>query len=143
MSKDATLEHEAVKAYRDQFKLNVNLGFREDIISTVTNLELWKTVLANWGYWKEAKWNKFNPRNVKGLLSEYDLRERQSKRANVTNGQSVEFRPNDQNNPARLPERRDSRMSVLRQRERVDVRSGGQTLDDILAQAMQRLSKTG
>ena len=146
---DKTLEHAAVKAYRDQFKLNVKLGFREDIIITVTDLDLWKSILANWGYWKEGKWIKYSPLNIKGMISEYERRtanERTAKQSNRSlrrDEQHGEPRPHVQNVSVGLPERRDSRMSVLRQRERPDARTGGQTLDDILAQAMQRLSKTG
>jgi hypothetical protein len=61
-----------VKLYRDTFLFCPNQGFRKDIAVTVENLDLWKVVLRNWGYWKDGKWKKFNPLNVKGLLSEYE-----------------------------------------------------------------------
>ena len=80
---DKTLEHEAVKAYRQQFKLCPKIGFREDIIATVTDLDLWKSVLATWGYWKEDKWIKFSPLNVKGMMAEYERRARQSNKSDA------------------------------------------------------------
>ena len=69
---DETINHPAVKAYRDTFRLMPNRGFRRDIVVTVENQELWKTVLSKWGYWKDGKWKTFSPLNIKGLLSEYE-----------------------------------------------------------------------
>ena len=125
----------AVKVWRETFKLNLKLGFKIDIDVTVTNLDAWRSLLNEW---KEKKWN---PLSIKEQLSEYERRQSNSYTRSVQ--QPPQRRTNAENNPDGLPERRDSRVSVLRQRERVDARTGGQTLDDILAQAMQRLSKTG
>jgi len=125
----------AVKVWRETFKLNLKLGFKIDIDVTVTNLDAWRSLLNEW---KEKKWN---PLSIKEQLSEYERRQSNSYTRSVQ--QPPQRRTNAENNPDGLPERRDSRVSVLRQRERVDARTGGQTLDDILAQALSRVSKTG
>ncbi len=68
-SSDPTLNHPAVKAYRDVFRLCPNAGFRKDIIVTVdhfNNLELFKKVVTQW------KKEKRHPFRIGGLLSEYE-----------------------------------------------------------------------
>lgn len=79
---DENLNHPAVKAYRDVMKKTPNWGYRKDIAATVENQELWKQVLETWGYWKADKWIKFNPLNVKGLLSSYERKLREIQQRN-------------------------------------------------------------
>ena len=69
-------DSEAVKAWRDRFKLNCSRGRKYDIDVTVTDLDLWRYVLNNWGYWKGGKWIKFNPLATGQQLSEYERLER-------------------------------------------------------------------
>lgn len=75
-SSDPTMEHEAVKFYRDTFRKCPNYGFRKDIIATVSDLELWKNILTNWRYYDhiKRKWVKRNPMDVKAMLRDYELR---------------------------------------------------------------------
>jgi hypothetical protein len=79
--RDPNLDNPAVKFYRDTFKFCPNRGFRKDIVVTVENQELWKQVLTNWGYWKDGKWKKFSPLNVKGMLSEYERLDAKTERS--------------------------------------------------------------
>jgi hypothetical protein len=65
-------DSEAVKMYRDRFKLNCSVGRKYDIDATVTDLDLWEYVLNSWGYYKNGKWRNFSPLNLSGLLSEYE-----------------------------------------------------------------------
>ena len=74
----------AVKMYRDKFKLNLNIGRKEDIDLTITDLNLWDHVLNNWGYYSKGKWVKYSPLNISALLSEYERLERK-------NGHSATF----------------------------------------------------
>lgn len=69
-------DSEAVKLWRDKWKLNLSLGRKRDIDLTVLDLELWKYVLDNWGYFKAGKWVSFNPLSVGKQLSEYERLER-------------------------------------------------------------------
>ena len=66
----------AVKLWRNKFKYNLSPGRKYDIDATVTNLNLWKQVLDNWGYMKNGKWKPFNPFSVGKQLSEYERLER-------------------------------------------------------------------
>lgn len=74
----AVTDSEAVTAYRQQFGLNCSRGRKQDIDATVTDLELWRKVLAAWGYQKGDKWIKFNPLNIGHMLSEYERLERKA-----------------------------------------------------------------
>ena len=71
-------DSEAVTAYRDQFGLNCSKGRKADIDATVADLELWRKVLASWGYQNGDKWIKFNPLNIGHMLSEYERLERKA-----------------------------------------------------------------
>lgn len=66
IDRDENLDHEAVKLYRETFRLCPNFGYRNDIVLTVKNLDRWKTIL---GLWKRNGWN---PMKVGWLLSEYE-----------------------------------------------------------------------
>lgn len=69
-------DSEAVKVWRDKWKLNLNASRKRDIDLTVKDLELWRFVLEHWGYWKSGKWVKWNPLAVGHQLSEYERLER-------------------------------------------------------------------
>lgn len=135
MSSDPTLNHEAVKAYRDQFKFCPKIGFREDIISTVQDMTLWKTILSNWGYWKDGKWIKHNPLNVKGMMSEYERRAKHTNRSNAAVGnQRVS---ENQVSASGLPERSHRGMSNVRQGTRIQFRRSSETLEEVLTKALR------
>lgn len=72
-------DSEAVKIWRDKFKYNLSPGRKKDIDLTIQDLELWKHVLDNWGYYKEGMWIKFNPFAVGHQLSEYERLEQHGK----------------------------------------------------------------
>lgn len=71
---DPNINHPAVVLYRQTFRLCPNWGFRKDIAVTVKDLDLWKSVITNWYYENNRKRIRFNPLNVKGMLSEYERR---------------------------------------------------------------------
>lgn len=130
------LDHPAVIAYREHFKLCPMAWFRKEIVQTVKDLSLWKDVLSNWGYEKDGKWKKFNPLNVKGLMSEYERRAR--------NGESSNQRESIQERlPTRLSERRETPLPEVRQRERPGFRSRNKTLDEILAESLFNMRNPG
>jgi hypothetical protein len=72
-------DSEAVKMYRDKFRLNCSLGRKHDIDATVTDLDLWQYVLESWGYWKAGKWHTYSPLSVAKMLSEYERLEQNGK----------------------------------------------------------------
>lgn len=84
---DPNMYSEGVLAYREQFNLTPNKGFRADIavtIKTYDDLCMWTDLLAHWGYTdrKTGKWKARNPLDIKGLLTcfEFKQRERQEQR---------------------------------------------------------------
>lgn len=73
--KDPLMTHPAILAYRDAVKMVPNSGYRKDIALTVQDVDLWKEILSRWGYHdQKGKWHKWNPRNISGLLAEYEYR---------------------------------------------------------------------
>ncbi len=79
---DPNMLHEAVLAYREQFNLTPNRGYRRDIavtIQTYDDLLLWQNVIARWGYLKGEKWVKRNPLDIKGMLTVFEMRVREKK----------------------------------------------------------------
>jgi hypothetical protein len=87
----------AVKIWRDKWRKNLNIGRREDIDATITDLKLWQQVLDNWGYVKDGKWVSFNPLAVGHQLSEYErLEQKQPRHASSdTSGVRPEHLPRD------------------------------------------------
>lgn len=86
-------DSDAIKAYRNKFKLNLNPGRRQDVDATITDLELWQFVLDHWGYWKNGKWKSFNPLNVHHMLSEYErLDRKRASGASLSYGEAYESR---------------------------------------------------
>jgi len=57
-----------IRLWRDTFKLNLSQSWKADVDKTVTDLKLWKSILAQW------KREKRHP-GIKGLLDEYERRE--------------------------------------------------------------------
>ena len=66
----------AVQTYQDRFGLTPNEGFRHDIMVTINNLPLWKSVLDGWYYLKAGRRVNKNPLNIKAMLDEYERLER-------------------------------------------------------------------
>jgi hypothetical protein len=133
---DETLNHPAVKMYRDIFKFCPNLGFRKEIILTVTDLDLWKSILSTWGFSKDGKWKSHNPLNVKGLMSEYERRAaKHTERSNATDRSKRDSLPNG--SEARVSEWRNGNLSRLRQGTRVHNGADSKTLDEILTGALR------
>lgn len=88
---DPNMTHEGVLAYREQFNLVPNRGFRQDIavtIKTYDDLLIWQDLLAHWGYFKDGKWKARNPLDIKGLLTVFEMKVRENERRKMesTNG---------------------------------------------------------
>lgn len=127
---------EAIKLWRDTFKLNLNHGFRQDILSTVTDLELWEAVLTEW---KEQKWN---PLKIGWLLSEYERREKSGERCNAANGRTGERKRSQENLQARVSEWRASNLSCVPENEGVRFRASSKTLEEIVAEALRQNNRS-
>lgn len=105
--KDETLLNEAVIAYREQFLLTPNKGYRRDIcvtVKTYDDLCLWQDLLAHWGYndRKTGKWKARNPLDIKGLLTCFEFKQREAQRkkdelrekaVSARSGSSIPTRP--------------------------------------------------
>lgn len=124
MSSDPNLNHEAVKLYRDTFRLCPNYGRRQDIVSTVENLNVWKEVLTEW---KEQKWN---PLKINWMLSDYERR--------LAGGQRISERKRSQENmQARVSKWRQSNLSCVPEGAGVRFRASSKTLEEIVAEALR------
>ena len=121
---------EAIKIWRDTFKLNLKVGFKHDIEVTVLNLDLWKSLLTEW---KEKKWN---PLNIKVILNEYERRESQTKRTDATHRHQSQDCPTI--SPTRLPERVHRGMQGVREGEGFHFRRDSQTLEEVLTSALRK-----
>ena len=98
------LDCEAVKLWRDTFRLNLSASWKRDVELTVKDLGLWKEVLI---YWKK---NRRHP-GIKGLLDEYERQyEIQQERNRVHCAKGVPER-----SAVRVPE---LRMPLLLERSR-------------------------
>lgn len=83
-TRDPNLDHEAVKLARDALKFCPSRYWREAIVVTVKDIELWKRVLKEWTtpFYDENRKRKAkgrHPFDWKHMLSLYDLRERDRK----------------------------------------------------------------
>ena len=77
---DPNMYHEAVLAYREQFDLTPNRGFRNDIAVTVKTYEdlcIWQDLIARWGYMKDGKWKPRNPLDIRGLIRCFEFKVRE------------------------------------------------------------------
>jgi len=122
---------EAIKIWRDTFKLNLKVGFKHDIEVTVLNLDLWKSLLTEW---KEKKWN---PLNVKGMISEYERRESKSKRTNVTPKRESQSEAVRNANSTGVPKRRHWNLPGVQQATGVHGGGGSETLEEIVTRALR------
>jgi hypothetical protein len=101
-------DSEAVTLWRNTFKLNLSASWKHDVDITVTDIELWKSILAGWK-WQDNKgrWHRKAP-GIKNLLTEY---ERKTMEGNNRHGQTPTV-------PARrskgLSARRDSELPAMR-----------------------------
>lgn len=80
---DPNCYHEAVLAYREQFNLMPNRGYRSDIAITIRSYEdlcIWQDLIAHWGYMKDGKWKPRNPLDVKSLLTVFEMKQREAQR---------------------------------------------------------------
>lgn len=134
-SMDDTLNHKAVKLYRDTFLLTPNRGFRKDIIATVKDLELWREVLSSWRYLKKGKWKQMNPLNLKGMFQEYERREK--KRTPATGRPRVEFGGLRESSRVGISEWRHRSMSEVRQDSGVHAGRSHKTFDEIVSAALR------
>lgn len=132
MSSDPNLSHEAVRFYRDTFRLCPNSGRRREIVSTVTNLDLWKTVLNEW---KEEKWN---PLKINWMLSEYEHREKSGERPNGTARRNGERKGSKKDMQARVSEWRSSTVSCVPENAGVRFRASSKTLEEIVTEALRQ-----
>ena len=57
----------AITLWRNQYRLNLNLSWRAEVDKTVTDVPLWRQILAKW------KREKRHP-GIKDLLAEYESR---------------------------------------------------------------------
>ncbi|SRR6266542_7065531 len=90
---------EAVKLWRDTFKLNVSASWKRDVEITVKDLSLWKTILQQW------KREHRHP-GIKQLLDEYDRRkfnEVQSQSSGVHRQESLSQRRAGRVSESRMP----------------------------------------
>lgn len=121
---DSNLSHEAVKFYRDTFRLCPNYGRRQDIVSTVTDMELWKSVLNEW---KEHKWN---PLKINWMLSDYERR--------LAGGQSIGERKRSQEDmQARVSKRRQGNLSCVQEGAGIRLRTSRKTLEEVVTEALR------
>lgn len=118
--KDPNCYHEAVLFYRETFSLMPNRGFRSDIAVTVKTYEdlcIWQNLLAHWGYFKDGKWRKRSPMDIKGMLTVFEMKQRdeQRKRGQLDranqDGKAAALSARDR---TRIPERNSSGVSSMR-----------------------------
>lgn len=62
---------EPVRLWRERFKLNLSASWKADVEKTVTDLDLWKSILDGWFYIEHGKKKTKHP-GIKGLLDEYE-----------------------------------------------------------------------
>ena len=133
MSTDPNLNHEAVMFYRETFRLCPNFGRRKDIVSTVEDLDLWKSVVNEW---KAQKWN---PLKVNWMLSDYERRAAQlPKRSTATVQQPRERITEKEAVSLGVSEWRSSNLSCVPENEGVRFRANSKTLSQIVAEALRQ-----
>lgn len=80
-------DSEPVRLWRERFKLNLSASWKADVEKTVTDLDLWKTILETWGWFdSNKKWHSRSP-GIKGLLTEYERLATPNENAKKHNGQ--------------------------------------------------------
>lgn len=66
------MDHPAVKLWRDRFHLNLSASWKQDVEKTVTDLDLWKTILDGWFYFDAKGKKRTKHPGIKNLLTEYE-----------------------------------------------------------------------
>lgn len=89
--RDPLMEHEAVLAYREQFNLTPNAGFRRDIAATIRTYDdlcIWWSLISAWGYTdkKTGKWKARNPLDIKSLLTVFEFKKREKENGKMATG---------------------------------------------------------
>ena len=69
------MDSEPVRMWRDFARLNLSASWKADVDKTVTDIDLWRSILAGWK-WRDykGKWHKRHP-GIKALLDEYERRQ--------------------------------------------------------------------
>ena len=62
---DASLDHPAIIAYRDEVHLHVPINLRDDVVSVVDDADKWRDIVHDW---MGKGWNK---QNISGMLDVY------------------------------------------------------------------------
>ncbi|MCU0510698.1 MAG: hypothetical protein MUC34_20475 [Anaerolineae bacterium] len=96
---DPHLDHPAVKAYRDAFKLTPNALQRAEIARVVADVAVWQEVLRNW------QLASYKVNNIPGMLDKY--RKETGERSGGSGRNARSGRPGFQGN--RVYDRRESR----------------------------------
>lgn len=128
------LDHPAVIAYRNHFKLCPNAGRRRDMAVSVNDLNLWQQVLETWGYQKDGKWISFSPLSVGKMVSEYERRERENKQTNAAD--RLQSGSNEKDSQAGIPARLDRGVSDMREGAGVRFRGNRETLEQVVTRAL-------
>lgn len=121
--KDETFYNEAVRAYIDHDWGNgrhytPNAGFRRDIVRTVVTYDdlcIWIALIERWGYADRTtgKWKARNPLDVKGLLTVFEMKQREAQRKKDEIQRAKDLRERSQQG---VPKRSVSPMFNLRRR---------------------------
>ena len=64
-SRDPLLDQPAILAYKEEARLNIQIGWREEVADTVKDVDRWRAIIHEW---IGRGWNK---QNVKGMLDAY------------------------------------------------------------------------
>lgn len=100
-------DSEVVRLWRDTYHLNLSASWKHDVDITVTDIELWRKILAGWKWQdKQGKWHRKAP-GIKNLLTEY---ERQSMEGTNGNNEAPAIQTRRR---TRVSTRSDSELSVV------------------------------
>ncbi len=64
-------DSEAVRIWRDAFRLNLSASWKSDVDKTIQDLSLWREIISGWHYFKNGRKIKKSP-GIKQLLTEYE-----------------------------------------------------------------------
>ena len=67
-------DSEPVKLWREKFKLNLSASWKADVEKTITDLDLWKSLLDSWWYIDSQGKKRTKHPGIKNLLTEYERR---------------------------------------------------------------------
>ncbi len=63
--RDPRLDHHAIISFREEYHRHVPIAWREEVVTTVKDAELWKFIIHDWNG------RGWNPTNIKGMLDVY------------------------------------------------------------------------